>query len=111
MLAPEISPMHALVSQWRSRRLPSIDEINPLRIQLMEAAKEEIRISHQQRKYSPDPMHDPRFVWANQWLDVGAGARRSIDSDVQFMFNVRINPTPFLRQDFRDKDDETPSSP
>lgn len=99
MLPNDQSPIYHLVLPWQSSKLPSIDLAPAMRIQLFNAAREEMELSIRQELVPSSPMHDPRFIWANQWLDVALGGRRTVDADVQFLFQVRMNPKPFLEQD------------
>lgn len=90
--------MQDLAKSWQRSPLPdSWLKISHARATLLDTAARQI--SAKAELNTPyNPLHCPIFRWCAQWLDVAEGNRRSIDSDVEFLFHVIMDPTPLSHQ-------------
>lgn len=88
-----MSPIHSLVTLWRSSRLPVPGEIAACRCRLLSTAVEEIQHKLAAR-IAYDPFTDQRVIWASQWLAVAAGDRDAVDPDVEFLCRIATERCP-----------------
>ena len=106
MLAPELSPIYQLVSDWfHSERKPTPFQVNALIERLLAAALAEIQISRQ-HTINFDPFSDFRFKWAQQYLAVAANDRRTIDHDVECLASMLLAPIPAASRKHRAANDD-----
>lgn len=87
------SPVEDIVRLWNSCRPPLLHEINACRARLFEAATHQVSI-RARHNISYNPMHDNRFLWANQWLDLAAGTIKRIDPAVEACCHMTLSPAP-----------------
>jgi hypothetical protein len=86
-----------LVTLWRSCRLPGPLEASACRARLFEAATREIAAKGD-NGISYDPLHDIRFKWAAQWIEVAEGERKTVDPEVDMLCRFAMEPAPLTRK-------------
>lgn len=95
MLQPEKSPVHQLVSKWWHLRQPFPHEVAGCRAAIFTAATHEVTANANSGK-NYNPLDDRRFIWANQWIDLGEGSIKRIDDNVHALAALFFNPAAAL---------------
>ncbi len=89
--------MHQLLHPWwLDRAEHRIADAQPMREQLFTTALQEMEATRRIQQRGYDPIPDPRFRWAVQYLERIEGARRQIDPDIHITASLQFDPTPFL---------------
>jgi hypothetical protein len=88
-----MDPIQELVNIWRSERPPLPCEIPACRARLYTAAVHEI-CQHAEQHHNYDPETDYRFRWAKQHLQLADKKIKSIDEELELLFQLRTEPAP-----------------
>lgn len=81
-----------LVRQWRGCERPmGWSMISACRARLFTAAVHTITAKAAEN-IPYDPMKDFCFLWANQWIQVAEGERKTIDDSLESLVQMKIRP-------------------
>ena len=105
MLPPEESPLIQLVTQWwREEFLPNAFQARGRRKLLFQAALEEMTAAEAAQQKHFDPIKNPVFQWAVQYLEKADRTRKHIDADIIACAHLLIEPAPISRIEINDED-------
>jgi hypothetical protein len=105
MLPPDQSPLIQLVTQWwREEFLPNAFQARGRRKLLFQAALDEMTAAEKAEQPHFDPITNPVFQWAVQYLEKADRTRKHIDPAIIACAHLYLEPAPFCRTEIQDDD-------